>query len=214
MIISTVDKNLLSLLEKQIILHHLNSEGILAFHTDTLYGIGVKAVLSQAVHRLYEVKVRDKAKPLILLGSSVAQFQPYISEPKLLLHPLINAYWPGPLTVILPFEKSSRLYFGQDDPDSIGMRIPDDKVLLDLFSFLDFPLLTTSANPSGCSPFREGRSIQSWLLSQSNHEMIVLDGGEIETLPSTVVQLFENGRYKVIREGVISTEELTPFFSS
>jgi len=214
MIISTADRSSLSFLEKQIILHHLNNGGILAFPTDTLYGIGVKAVLSQAVDQLYKVKDRDKAKPLILLGSTVAQFQPYLYEPKLLQHPLMNAYWPGPLTVILSFKKSSKLYFGQEDPDSIGMRIPDDKVLLDLFSFLDFPLLTTSANPSGSSPYREGHSIQSWLLSHATKEIIVLDRGEIESLPSTVVRLFENGQYTIIREGIISTEELAPFFSS
>ncbi|MCE5223368.1 threonylcarbamoyl-AMP synthase [bacterium] len=212
MIISTVGRSSLSRLEKQIILYHLNNGGILAFSTDTLYGIGVKAVLSQAVDQLYKVKNREKGKPLILLGSTVAQFQPYISEPKLLQHPLINAYWPGPLTVVLPFEKSSQLFFGQDDPDSIGMRVPDDKILLDLFTFLDFPLLTTSANPSGSSPFREGHSIQSWLLSLSIQELIVLDGGEMEALPSTVIQLFGNDRYKMIREGIISTEELAPFF--
>ncbi|MDD4663244.1 MAG: L-threonylcarbamoyladenylate synthase [Caldisericia bacterium] len=214
MIISTADRSSLSLLEKQIILHHLNNGGILAFSTDTLYGVGVKAVLSQAVDQLYKVKGRDKGKPLILLGSTVAQFQPYISEPKLLHHSLMKAYWPGPLTVILPFEKRSKLYFGQVDPDSIGMRIPDNQVLLDLISFLDFPLLTTSANPSGASPFRKGHSIQNWLLSSSTQKIIILDGGEIDALPSTVIRLFENDRYSLIREGVISMEELDPFFSS
>jgi len=213
MIILTAGRSSLSFLEKQIILHHLNNGGILAFPTDTLYGIGVKAGLSEAVDRLYKVKDRDNTKPLILLGSTVAQFQAYLSNPKLLYHPLMNTYWPGPLTVILPFEKKSELYFGQEDPDSIGIRIPDDTVLLDLFSFLDFPLLTTSANPSGSSPFREGRSVQRWLLSRSTQEMIVLDGGEIETTPSTVIQLLEDGRYRMIREGVISKEELVSYFS-
>ena len=211
MIIPVGGRLSLSLLEKQIVFHHLNNGGILAFPTDTLYGLGVKPGLSRAVDQLYTVKKRDKTKPLILLGASIEQFQPYTTKPQLLQHPLLSTYWPGPLTVVLPFERSSDLYFGQDDPQSIGMRIPNHMLLLDLLSFLDFPLLTTSANPSESIPLRDGQSIQDWLLSASSSECVVLDSGEMENLPSTVIQLLETGQIEFIREGVLLKENLSSF---
>lgn len=214
MIIPVAGRKSLSLLEKTILKDHLNQGGILAFPTDTVYGLGVKPGPAEAVDRLYSLKKRDKKKPLILLGASLTQFEPFTSTEKLLHHPVLSAYWPGPLTVVVPFEKKSGLYFGHDNPQYIGMRIPRQDLLLDLLSYLGFPLLTTSANPSESVPLRSGSCIQQWLLSESSSNCIVLDNGTMEDLPSTVILLTENGPLDIIRAGVLSAEKLSPFFDT
>jgi L-threonylcarbamoyladenylate synthase len=208
MILSVHDRPTLTLLEKKMVFHHVNKGGILAFPTDTVYGIGTKAGIDLSVRRMVQLKNRDRCKPFILLGSSISQFLPYVAFPSLLEHPLLQKHWPGPLTAVLPFQKSSGLFIGAENPETIGVRIPNHSLLLDLLSFLGFPLLTTSANPSGSFPLNKGEAIQEWFISATSEKAFILDTGSGDSIPSTVVRLTDGEQVEILREGKLTKETI------
>jgi len=212
MIVSVQEKLALSAPTKKLIQHHLELGGMIAFPTDTLYGFGVKAGNRSGVDLLYRLKNRNESKPLIMMGSDKNQFIPYISDSSQLNQAIFDEVWPGPLTVVMPFRKETGLYFCPKPSDSIGFRIPNLPILLDLLSYLSFPLLTTSANLSGEETYTEGKSIQNWLLTRSSEPAIVLDGGKLQNSPSTVISLNSSSSFTLLRSGSLSIEKIASFF--
>lgn len=203
MILSAKGKDKLSILEKKIIKSALLSGEIIAFPTDTVYGIGVNGYIYDAVAKIYKIKDREKEKPLILFLPSIDKAKDFIENTELLNNEIIKKYWPGPLTVIFRKKSDLKLYFSQVQVQKIGIRIPDYPLILDLLSFLDFPLVTTSANISGNQPLKSGLEIEKKLNRGENNVSIIIDNGELEiNTPSTVVSI-ENDGVKVLREGII-----------
>lgn len=212
MIVSVQGKFTLTATTKQLIHHHLELGGMIAFPTDTLYGLGVKAGNHSGVDYLYGLKNRNESKPLIMMGSDKNQFIPYTSDPSLFHQAIFDALWPGPLTVVMPFRKETGLYFCPKHSATIGFRIPNLPILLDLLSYLSFPLLTTSANLSGEETYSEGRSIQNWLLTRSSEPVIVLNGGRLQNSPSTVISLSSPSSFSLLRSGNLPIEKIASFF--
>lgn len=212
MIVSVQGKLTLTATTKKLIQHHLELGGMIAFPTDTLYGLGVKAGNRSGVDFLYGLKNRNESKPLIMMGSNKSQFIPYISDPSLLNQAMFDEVWPGQLTVVMSFRKETGLYFCPNTSDSIGFRIPNLPILLDLLSYLPFPLLTTSANLSGEDTYTEGKSIQNWLLMRSSEPAIVLDSGRLQNSPSTVISLNSSSSFTLLRSGSLSIEKIASFF--
>lgn len=213
MIVSVGGKSALSATSKQLIQHHLHSGCILAFPTDTVYGLGVKAGINTGVDALFELKNRDENKPLVMMSSHKDEFRPYVSMPDLLNHIIFDALWPGPLTVVMPFRKETGLYFCRRSSDSIGFRIPNEPLMVNLLSYLNFPLLTTSANLSGKEPFCDGKSIQGWLLSSKLTHFLVVDKGSLQNQPSTVISLSSPDSFRLLRSGCLPVENISSFFS-
>lgn len=120
--------------------------GIVGFPTDTIYGIGVRAVDPNAVTRLFDAKKRSREIALpVLVGSveaarQLARFTPGAER-------LISRYWPGPLTIVLARRAGFEADLG-GNPESIGLRIPDERIVRDLAERCG-PLAVTSANLSG-----------------------------------------------------------------
>lgn len=186
--------------------HVLTAGGIVAFPTDTVYGVGAHAFLPQAVQRLYTAKVRpaDKAIPLLIADagqlSQVAQNIPQVA------YELAARFWPGALTLVLPRTPavSDEITAGGD---TVGVRAPDHPVAQALLRAVGCPLATTSANISGQPPAVTAEDVLAQLDGQID---LLIDGGRCPGgVASTVLDLSVSP-IRVLRAGPL-LDELKPW---
>ncbi len=176
---------------------------IIAFPTDTVYGIGGNIFNKEAIHKIYHTKHRPSNKPLPILCANIEQiFQVAKNIPKQ-MEKLIYQFMPGALTVILPKKDEIPNIITSHLP-TIGVRIPNHPLALELLEAVG-PLATTSANISGQDNISDAKDV----IKQLGNEIdIVIDGGKTKTLvPSTVVAI-ENDKLKIFREGAISKNRI------
>jgi L-threonylcarbamoyladenylate synthase len=124
-------------------------DGIIAFPTDTVWGVGCLIGNRDAVNRIYRIKTRSKIKPLILLGSKIDYLVPYLNEIPQRAWEIINKYMPGAVTLVLPKSEKVPDYITSGF-DTVGIRIPDNPPFIDLLenAVEEHVLATTSANIS------------------------------------------------------------------
>lgn len=167
---------------------------VIAFPTDTVYGLAALASDAAARDRIYEIKRRPAEKALIAMAPEVESFAPLV-ELTPAARMLAERWWPGPLTLVLPARA------GQEP--TLGVRIPDHALALALLREVGAPLATTSANLSGAPPAmtpEEAARLQG--------VAAVLDGGRAPGgVPSTVLTLAAEDP-EVLREGPISRPSL------
>ena len=174
----------------------LLSGKIVAFPTETVYGLGVCADNNTAIDNLYSVKRRSRDKKLSIMISKTEEVSKYVKHVPLIAKKLIGAFWPGPLTIILDL----------DDNSTVGLRNPDNRVIRDLINEVAVPIASTSANISGWYPAIDAQQV---INNFSDKIDVVLDGGPAEAgSPSTVVKIWDD-TYKIIRHGVIGKERLS-----
>ncbi len=153
----------------------LLSGKIVAFPTETVYGLGVCSDNGAAIDNLYRVKQRSKNKKLSIMISKPEEVTRYVKQIPIIAEKLIRAFWPGPLTLILDLE----------DKSTVGLRNPDNRVIKDLISAVEIPIASTSANISGRAPAIDAQQV---VINFTDKIDIVLDGGPAEAgNPSTVV---------------------------
>ena len=179
----------------------VNSSGLVISPTDTVYGIMGDALNEDVIGRVYSAKKRSYSKPLILLMSNIDMIKEYtecISDEE---EKLINKFLPGLMTIILKKnEKISSLICNSGD--YVGIRIPDNKDLIDIINKLGRPVISTSANISDNDVITRVDMIEDELLKNIDY---VEDGGEIVSLSSSVVRVVA-GELIILREGKISDE--------
>ena len=164
----------------------ISSGGIAVFPTDTLYGIGCRPDDEAAVARLYELKGRPADKPSAVMLFSMDVLPPVGPRTRVALERLL----PGPLLAVLP--------------GGVGVRVPDIPAL----AGVKVPVLQTSANLSGGPDPRRLADVPEPIRAGAD---LVLDGGELPGLPSTVVDLSsyeETGEWSVLRAGAVSHDRL------
>ncbi|HEY5257410.1 MAG TPA: L-threonylcarbamoyladenylate synthase [Candidatus Baltobacteraceae bacterium] len=175
--------------------------GLLIFPTDTVYGIGCDPMDLEAIDRIYGAKHRPGAKPLTLHLGSVAEFLEHAGKNALAIL-AAKRLLPGPVTLIVerpPFV-SSEMTSGFA---TLGLRVPDDALALAILDRCG-PLAATSANPSGEQSYRGGGGWER--LPQA--DLLIENGPTRHRLESTVLDL-TGPQARVLREGVVSIEELT-----
>ena len=183
----------------------LKAGGIVAFPTDTVYGLAVSAFVPDAKKKLCHLKGRSFAKPLVLMAPDISSIE-HIVKITATVRKLMNRFWPGPLTLILPTTELGKMVMG-GRPDA-GVRIPDDKLARSLLRTCGFPLLTTSANPSGEMSAKTGRQAVNYF---SGMIEMVLDGGSCaHGRESTVIDATHH-HYVVVREGCLPSKSLLPY---
>jgi L-threonylcarbamoyladenylate synthase len=157
---------------------------LVAIPTETVYGLAGNALDLKAVSSIFETKNRPSFDPLILHVASLEQVSPFVSEFPEKLKWLAEAFWPGPLTVLLP-RKASVPDLVTSGLDRVAVRVPNHPLTLALLAQLDFPLAAPSANPFGyISPTQAGH-VDTQLGTQIPY---ILDGGACEVgLESTIV---------------------------
>jgi len=176
----------------------LRAGAVIAFPTDTLYGVGARATDPAAVARLYEVKRRPTGQPMVWLVTDRAQAERYaVVSPA--AAELMARFWPGPLTLVLP----SRV-----DESTIAVRAPNHEVALALLRALREPIASSSANLAGASPPVDADQVIEGLGDTLD---LVLDGGACQIgQPSTILDLSGESP-RILRQGAIPrTELITP----
>jgi L-threonylcarbamoyladenylate synthase len=210
MILSAHHRSNLNIFEKKILQLLLEEDRIIAFPTDTVYGLGVNAYSSRAVQAMYDLKKRNEGKAFVLLIDTPEKARPYIADEELLEKPLLKKHWPGPLTCIFETKPNIPIYYAKSPINTLGIRIPMHKLLLDLLAFLPFPLASTSANMSEQEPLNDAQSIETVFNSKEGDQRLacIIDQGTIIGSPSTVVEL-SSSSLKVLRQGSLNIDHAT-----
>lgn len=178
--------------------------GILAIPTDTVYGLAVDATNPAAVEALYGIKGRSREKAIPVFIESQRQLASLVKNLTTDVKRMLEAFWPGPLTVVFERRGEDLAAVAQESP-TIGLRMPDHSITLSLLQELHRPMACTSANPSGAPAARSADEIEQYL-GRSVH--MILDAGKLPRRPtSTVVSVVEEP-YRILREGAISRDEL------
>ena len=178
--------------------------GIIAYPTETFYGLGADPYNKDAVKRLFELKGRGFDKPISILVKDEAALQQVVTTVPAAAEELIRRFWPGPLTII--FRASPQLpTLLTAGTGKIGVRISGNPITQKLLDTIDRPLTTTSANPSGKMSPVTAEEIASYF---DDNLDLILDGGELPgRLGSTVVDV-TGGKVVIVREGEIPGEKI------
>lgn len=183
----------------------LKNGGIIAYPTETFYGLGVKFDLEDSLKTLYDIKQRpeEKAMPLIIGNKELI---PIVAKSvNKIAVSLMDRFWPGPLTLIFPAMESLSEYITAGT-HKVAVRIPGESFALQLAKTAKFPITATSANPSGLPPARDAETVIRYFGDKID---LVIDGGTTSGgLPSTIVDITEN-KINILREGVINKKLLT-----
>ena len=173
--------------------------GIIAFRTDTFYGLGADPFNDRAIQKIKELKGREDGKPILVLISDLAHLSRLIPHASAVFDSLAKRFWPGPLTIIGPAHSllPEDLTAGTE---TVGVRLPGDDKVRSLVRGCGGTLTATSANPSGSPPARTAAEVYGYFGERL--ELIVDDGAVKTDQPSTVVDV-TNPDIKLIREGVI-----------
>ena len=186
----------------KLALSALRAGQLVAFPTDTVYGLGAALYDPRAIDQLYVVKGRQADKAIAVLIGNLAALAQVASELSATAQRLAQAFWPGPLTLVVP--RHPALPANLSPQPTVGVRMPDYSVALELLSQAG-PLAVTSANLSGKPSATTAQEVLDQL---SGRIPLILDGGRTpSTLPSTVVDCTGDG-LAVLRPGPISIEQL------
>ena len=182
--------------------------GTIIYPTETVYGLGCDPFNVDAVNNLLEIKGK-RTKPFPILAATIedANKAAHISLDG---KKIARKFWPGPLTLIFP-KKPAIPDIVTFDKDSVGLRVPNNKIALELIHLSGGLLIGSSANRTGEKPPRSIQEISEELKDMVN---VVLDGGiTAQGIPSTVVDLTLK-KPRILREGSIKLEELSDVLTS
>lgn len=174
--------------------------GVIAFRTDTFYGLGADPFNRTAVSRIKELKGREDRKPILIVISEPGQVDRFIARASASFDDLAARFWPGPLTLIgqahaaVPEEITA-------GSGTIGVRLPDDERVRALIAAGGGALTATSANPASMPPATNANMVTGYFGDQV--DLIVDDGDAKTDRPSTVVDV-SGGAPALVREGVIA----------
>jgi L-threonylcarbamoyladenylate synthase len=170
----------------------LRNGAVIAFPTDTLYGVGARARDPLAVERLYRAKQRPTGQPMVWLVLDRAQVERF-TVVSTAAADLMARFWPGPLTLVLPARDTS-------DGPTIAARAPNHDVALALLTVLGEPIASSSANPAGQPPPVDADQVIAGMEGRID---LVLDGGPCRIgHPSTILDL-SGTEPRILREGAI-----------
>ena len=185
----------------------LKAGGVIAFPTDTAYGLGADPFNNASVERVFSIKGRPENKPLLLLVESIAMAET-VSQPPAFFYDVARHFWPGPLTMIVP-AKPILLMKVTAGTNTIGLRWPIARVATSLVESFGKPITATSANSTGMPTPITAAEVRVQIGEGAD---ALIDGG---TLPfragSTLLDLTVDPAV-VLREGPITGEELADFF--
>jgi L-threonylcarbamoyladenylate synthase len=177
----------------------ISTGGIIAFRTDTFYGLGADPFNVAAIKKIKQLKGREERKPILLIISDPEEVKRFISDPSSVFKLLAEKFWPGPLTLI----GKARSEVPQEitaTTGTVGLRLPNDLHLRELVRACGGALTATSANKTDESPSRRASDVANYFPSGID---VILDGGMVRTeAPSTVVDA-TGVEPKLIREGII-----------
>ena len=178
--------------------------GVIAFRTDTFYGLGANPFDETAVRRIKDLKGSEEGKPILIVISDLNQVERFIAAQSPEFVRFSQRFWPGALTLIgaacpeVPAEVTA-------DTATIGIRLPADEEVRNLVRACGGALTATSANPAARAPSKTAQEVADYFPVGID---LIIDGGVARTdQPSTVIDVRETPP-RVIREGVVSRAQL------
>jgi L-threonylcarbamoyladenylate synthase len=183
--------------------------GVIAFRTDTFYGLGVDPFNTTAVARLRDLKGREDNKPILLLISDPEQVQRLISFCSDEFKIAAREFWPGPLTIVARavLELPEEITAGTG---TVGVRLPADESVCELVRQCGGVLTATSANPATHEPSRSAQEVARYFTTGLD---LIVDGGEVTaTEPSTVLDVLASPP-RIVREGAIPRSVIEQLFA-
>lgn len=173
--------------------------GVIAFRTDTYYGLGADPLNQLAVRKILELKGREDGKPILLLISDPSEAARFITLQSSTFQKVSDRFWPGPLTLVgearpeLPAELTA-------GTGTIGVRLPSDGEVRALVRESGGALTATSANLSGQSPARSAAEVKNQFPTGVD---LIIDGGEVTVTEASTVLDLSGTEPRLIREGAI-----------
>lgn len=182
----------------------LQQGGLVAIPTETVYGLAANALDKDSVLKIFEAKNRPHFDPLIVHTDSIEKAGNYVSHFPQWAQKLAKAFWPGPLTLLLPKNAIVPDLVTSGLPN-VAIRIPNHALTLKLLKSLDFPLAAPSANPFGYVSPTKAEHVAAQLQDKVGY---ILDGGDCEVgIESTIVGE-EEGKIIIYRLGGLAVEEI------
>lgn len=173
----------------------LRAGKVIAFPTETVYGLGAMADDEAAIERLYELKQRPRGKKMTILISDKRDIEDYVGLITPESRKLMDRFWPGPLTLVMPSKRGGE----------IGLRMPAHKVAADLISISKMSIAAPSANISGQPPATNAREV--FEIFSGKIDIILDNGTKPIGIPSTVVRVSNQG-VEILRHGAIPDKDI------
>ena len=169
---------------------------IIVYPTDTIYGIGCNILNKKTVQTIQKIKNRKKQKPLSIICADLKDISRWaiVSNWQ---YKTLKKYLPGPFTFILKASKEAPKILQDPKRKTIGIRIPNNEICLDIVRNLGNPIVTTSVNESGQQNYANPNKIKRDWFGKVD---LILDVGEIDEEASTVISLIDD-RAEIIRQG-------------
>jgi L-threonylcarbamoyladenylate synthase len=182
----------------------LNTDEVVAVPTETVYGLAGNIYSELAIKKIFEIKKRPFTNPLIVHVGSMEMVHTIADEIPQLAQQLMDAFWPGPLTLVLHKHTSvPSLITGSKD--TVAIRMPNHPVMLQLLTLLDYPLAAPSANPFGMISPTSAQHVDHYF---DTVIPMTLEGGDCKNgIESTIIG-FEEGVPVLYRLGAISIEDI------
>lgn len=180
----------------------LNNDGVIAFVTDTVWGVGCLPTSEKAVQRIYEIKHREAKKPLILMSDDIYPLFDYVKLPiEKQGQILIKKHFPGALTLVLEKSENTPHYL-TSGMDTVGIRVPENETFTNICRNIDGRVLaTTSANLSGEAPALTYEEALSYIGDKV--DLVIPDYGCVAKGKASTVAGFKDGEVVIYRQGEI-----------
>lgn len=177
----------------------------IVFPTDTLFGLGVSVCHASSPEALYEIKHREKGKPIAWLVNSVKALDTYAKEVPAYVYTLAKTFWPGPLTIIVRANSNAPSAFCSNE-GTVGLRMPANEIACKLIDELGCPIATTSANISGQTNACSFAELDQAVLDSVS---VALDDGVIKDgVASTVLDCASHSHPRLLRIGAIAQTDI------
>lgn len=183
----------------------INAGDVVAIPTETVYGLAASILSEKGIQKIYELKGRPKTNPLIVHVASIEEISKWVEVWPEKAKILADVFMPGPITLVMP--KSNKIpHYVTSGQDTVGIRVPNHPLFVELLKSLPAPLAAPSANPSNATSATQAKHVFSYF---KNKDLpYVLDGGAcVNGLESTIVG-FEKNEVVIYRVGAITIEQI------
>jgi L-threonylcarbamoyladenylate synthase len=177
---------------------------VIVFPTETLYGLGADALNFAAVEKVFQLKGRDPDNPIPVLVSDRSMLNSLVTEISRLAEKLMERFWPGPLTLVLPARQDIARPL-VNSTGGIGVRISSQPIATEIVRLLGRPLTATSANPSGQPAAQTLAQARDYFTGKIK---IFIDGGALTSKTGSTVAAIAGCKITIIRAGEIGKSEL------
>ncbi len=179
---------------------------VFVYPTETSYGIGCDARDASAVKKIFKIKGRDAKKTVTLIASDKKMVLKYIKKPVSEIERVMDAYWPGPLTLVLPANAYARKKLAPGiirRDGTIGIRVSANKIARELSQHIGGPIVATSANKSGEPACYSVAAVRRAFKNSEIKPDIVIDEGALARRAASTIAQYKNKNWEIIRPGSI-----------